>query len=326
MKEPDRTGQPPRDTDPQQRTLPLGDIPVSYTQGGSGPPLLLVHGWGGSSSYWATTFERCTNKHTCYAPDLPGYGKTPPVQGKSASAESLADFVVAFADALKLDQFDLNGHSFGGAVAAYVAARHPERVRHLVLTCFGTFGTELEQQLVSQAYYQMDLTLTMSKPWLMLWQPWMSAWQRCVAEAGKTTSAPKDLARPFFHRLPTDAAMLNKGYTDFTCMDYRSSLESATSLGAPLLRAALQSISAPVLLISARQDLMIMPARVEGAARLISNARIAWIDQCGHIPMIERPEEYNRLLCAFLSTDPDQHDLSFFFPLSPHEPGNPGEE
>jgi abhydrolase domain-containing protein 6 len=279
--------------------LTLHHTPISYRQSGSGPPLLLLHGWGASSSYWHYTMSTFADRRTCYAPDLPGYGESPPLEGP-ASVEHLANLIIAFADALGITQFDLNGHSFGGAVAAHIAAHHPQRVRRLVLTCFGTFGTEMEQFLVSVAYYQMDLTLTMSKPWLMLWQPWMSLWQRCMAAAGCVSPVPQALAQPFFHRLPSDQAMLCEGYTDFVCMDYRTSLEGANSMGNPDLRKVLQSIIVPTLLIGARQDLMIMPTRVEGAAKLVPHARVAWINQCGHIPMIECPQDYHQILQGFL--------------------------
>lgn len=284
------------------RRVSLASGPIFYQQMGSGPPLLLVHGWGASSRYWLNSLRNLSDIRTCYAMDLPGYGESPPMDD-NASTERLAEVVMDFASAVGLTHFDLNGHSFGGAIALQMAARWPERVRHLVLTCFGTFGTEVEQFLMGQAYYQMDLTLTMYKPWLMQWQPWMALWQRCAASVGCYTLFPRAVAMPFFHRLPSDETMLCEGYTDFVCMDYRSSLESAASLANPSLRDAMQNISTPTLLIGARQDLMIMPSRVEGATAIIPQARLAWLNQCGHIPMIECPEAYHRLVRNFIQQD-----------------------
>lgn len=284
----------------QRVTLPSG--PVFYQQLGSGPPLLLIHGWGASSRYWARTLDALSDIRTCYAPDLPGYGETPPMED-TASIEQLAEVVIAFADAIGVNLFDLKGHSFGGAVAVHVAARIPTRVRHLILTCFGTFGTEIEQFLMGQAYYQMDLALTISKPWLMQWQPWMALWQRCVAAMGQYTPFPRAIALPFFYRLPADEQVCYDTYHDFMRMDYRTSLEGATSLANPSLRRAMQSITVPTLVIGARQDLMIMPSRVESTARLIPQARLAWLNQCGHLPMIECPQAYHRLVRNFLQQD-----------------------
>jgi pimeloyl-ACP methyl ester carboxylesterase len=281
------------------QSITLSSGPVFYQHYGNGFPLIFIHGWGGSSDYWNVTMKNLSDTYACYALDLPGYGRTPPLLD-IASAERLAEVVMEFADTLALTQFDLNGHSFGGAVAAYIAAAWPERVRHLVLTSFGWFKTEAEQQAMAQAYYTASLMLGLWKPWLLLWQPWTKVWQKWMATVGCETSLMHDLARPFFVEMPGNDELLCAGYMDFMSMDYRTSLESSVSLANPTLLAALRQVSAPTLLIGARQDRMILPSQAENAAQLIPRCRIGWMNQCGHIPMIERPQEYQQLLRDFL--------------------------
>lgn len=278
-------------------SLPSG--PISYRRMGNGPPIVLIHGWGGTSLYWEDVMEKLEQTHTCYALDLPGYGETPPIP-PPASADRLADIVIGFANALDIKQFDLNGHSFGGAITTYIAARHPERVRRLIHTSFGTVTSDVEQMWLSQIYYPMDVTMTMWKPWLLISKPWFDQWQQMIADTGCSTKFSHEAARPFFHRLPENDERVCKAYADFMRMDYRSSLESVISMGNPTLRAAMKHITVPTMLISGRQDRVALPSNIESAASIIPNCHIAWIDQCGHVPMIEQSHEYSRIISSFL--------------------------
>lgn len=288
----------PGDTFPY-KTISLSGHDIFYRQHGSGPPLLLIHGWGGSSDYWTNTLSMLADDYTCYAIELPGYGKAPPIH-TPASAERLADLIVACADTLGLSQFHVNGHSFGSAVAAYIAARYPQRVQRLILTCFGTYVTEAEQEAAARAYYLTDLSLTIWHPWLVFWSPLFLPWQQWLVDVHCATYTAHELTRPAFHTMPNDDAFICKGYSQFMCMDYRTSLESMVSLSNPKLRVALQSLSVPTLFIGANQDRMVMPSRVQGTAHLVPNHRLAWIDQCGHVPMFEQPDVYHQIVRAFL--------------------------
>lgn len=292
------TSSSPGDTFPY-KTITLSGHDILYRQHGSGPPLLLIHGWGGSSDYWINTLSVLADDYTCYAFELPGYGKAHPIN-TPASAEHLAELIVACADALGLSQFHLNGHSFGSAVVAYIAARYPQRVQRLILTCFGTYVTEAEQEAASRAYYVTDLSLTIWHPWLVFWSPFFRPWQQWMVDVNCATYVAHEFTRPAFHAMPDDDAFICEGYSQFMCMDYRTSLESMVSLSNPELRVALQSLSVPTLFIGANQDRMVMPSRVQGTAQLVPNHRLAWIDECGHLPMFEQPDVYHQIVRTFL--------------------------
>lgn len=263
-----------------QVQLPSG--PVVYRHAGAGPPLLLLHGWGGSSRYWQTTIAQMADMRSVYAPDLPGYGASPPL-ADTVTSERMAAVVIGFADALGLERFDLNGHSFCAGVAVYLAARYPERVRRLVLTCFSTFRNERERLIVDQVHKVMAL-------WMALRRPWM----------GEVRTVYRALAGRFFYRLPVDDALLRDSFSDFMRMDRRTAVESAATSGNPAINLALQAVAAPTLLIGARQDNIMPPAGTPFAAQLVPNCRLVWIERCGHLPMIERPAIYHRLLRTFL--------------------------
>ncbi len=289
-----------------QRVL-LSHGPVYYLHDGEGFPLILLHGWGGSSRYWKETIAYCSPLRSVYALDMPGYGHSPPLT-ETASAERLARIIIEFADALNLDQFDLNAHSFGASVAAYLAAHYPQRVRRLILTCFSTFQNEFERRMVDQMMRQMGLSLAMWQPWMSLWHPWTALWQSWMTlwrprMPGHMPSIYQTIAWRFFYTVPTDEVLLQEGFEDFLRMDQRTSLESIISALHPSITTALQAITTPTLLVAARQDMIMPTSGVPVVKDLIPNSRLHWIEHCGHVPMIEKPEEYHPLIRAFLLGD-----------------------
>lgn len=99
-----------------------------------GPAVVLVHGLGGRGEDWRGLAPYLAKAgFRVYLPDLPGYGRSEQPKGFSYSILDEADAVVGFFDALGLKQVDLGGWSLGGAIVQHIAARHPERVRRLML-------------------------------------------------------------------------------------------------------------------------------------------------------------------------------------------------
>src|SRR5207247_1133824 len=95
---------------------------------------LLVHAAGSNAGLWRRQLEAAGRDHSALAPDLPGHGRSSGIEGLP-TVEAYADFVLAFARALRLRRFVLVGRSMGGAVGLTLAARHPELVEGLVLVC-----------------------------------------------------------------------------------------------------------------------------------------------------------------------------------------------
>jgi pimeloyl-ACP methyl ester carboxylesterase len=95
---------------------------------------LLVHPMGTGSWSWMDVIGPLSASGRVIAPDLPGAGRTRPADKRAARAEHGPEFLLAFCEALDLQRVVLHGHSLGGLVSALFAARHPERVAHLVLT------------------------------------------------------------------------------------------------------------------------------------------------------------------------------------------------
>lgn len=110
----------------------LGDAIVRVHAGGTGAPLLLLHGFGGSAVWqWSPQLEPFAIQHRVLAPDLLWFG-----QSTSSAPPSLArqiDAMLALLDERGVQRAHIVGHSYGGIVAWELAARHPDRVEKLVL-------------------------------------------------------------------------------------------------------------------------------------------------------------------------------------------------
>jgi pimeloyl-ACP methyl ester carboxylesterase len=117
-------------------STPTGDI--AYTEFGTGPAAVFVHGIGTSGLLWRHVIEEVSDTSRCIAIDLPTHGGTPARAEMSAAA--MAAVVADLCDGLGLGQLDLVGNDTGGAVAQIFAARHPRRLRTLTLTNSDTEG------------------------------------------------------------------------------------------------------------------------------------------------------------------------------------------
>lgn len=119
----------------RRKRVSLRDGEVMYLDAGQGDavPVLYVHGFTGMKENWLALIAAMGRSRRQYAPDLPGWGESVRDDaldyGYAAQAERLAQFI----DAVIGQPVDLVGHSMGGGIAAVFAARHPDKVRRLVL-------------------------------------------------------------------------------------------------------------------------------------------------------------------------------------------------
>jgi pimeloyl-ACP methyl ester carboxylesterase len=128
--------------DIQMKTVKINGLDVLYYVAGKGEPLLVIHGGGGDARTWWNNIAALASKYRVYAPDLPGYGGSQPLDG-SYYVPELSRFIDAFTSQLGLDDFYLIGHSLGGGVALNYALERPARVRKLVLVSSLCLGDEI---------------------------------------------------------------------------------------------------------------------------------------------------------------------------------------
>lgn len=245
-------------------------------------PVVLVHGWGASGGYWEATAQALSETVQVIVPDLPGTGRSQPVR----KAQDMFDQVRslgAMLDELGLDKVQLVGHSMGSGMSLLLSAKRPEQIERLVMTSMCFFMTEKQKQI-----YRAVMTISHVT---MLFRP------KFLADI---PGVKRMMASSYFYRVPDDPETLAQGLDDYLNLDYATAVACSNNAADPRIPAAGAAIQSPVLLIACRQDQVMPLENVDYTAETIPDCTVKWIDRCGHIPMVERPREYMRLLNEFL--------------------------
>jgi pimeloyl-ACP methyl ester carboxylesterase len=210
---------------------------------------------------------------------------------------------MAFVDAQGLEQFDIAGHSFGGAITAYIAAQRPEQVRRIALTSFGIWRAGLVQPLLGMAAPPTRLGLNLWQPWLGTMQWWFNAARPFNTVLLQTPPMARMMTTMFLHQPPGDIELLREYLDDLMSMDLRAHLACFLGLSEPALITALRSVRAETLVLSGREDRIATPDDVQAIDALIPHSRLLLLDDCGHVPMIEQPIAFHHELRSFFSEE-----------------------
>lgn len=249
---------------------------IRYTEAGSGPVIVLLHGLGGNSDNWVFNVGALSQKFRVVVPDQVGFGRSdkPLINYRVAT---YVDFLDKFLSELKVERATLVGNSMGGWVAAAYALRHPAKVERLVLVDAAGFAPPKEFDLAA---------LSGLNP--------------------STRDGMKQLAGMVFFNplLKSDAAVdvmlaqrlsAGDGYTI-------QSLVESIHRGEDMLDGKLAAIKQPVLLVWGREDGLTTLAREgERFKREIPHAQLVVFEQCGHVPQVEKAAEFNAAVLKFLA-------------------------
>jgi pimeloyl-ACP methyl ester carboxylesterase len=226
-----------------------------YVEGpAGGPPVVLVHGLGGRAEDWRELAPYLARAgFRVYLPDLPGYGRSDKPADFSYSVPDEAEAVVGFFDALGLKHVDLGGWSMGGGIVQHVAAKHPERVRRLML--FDSVGI----------------------------------WQRPTWNVGLfTPSTPEELAE--LQALLTPHPQPIPGFVVRDILRIRSEdgwvIQRAVKTmmtGRDATDALLPTLKMPVLIVWGAEDRIFSTALAEKMHSLVPQSELEIFPGCGHL-------------------------------------------
>jgi pimeloyl-ACP methyl ester carboxylesterase len=260
---------------PQDKTIAVFGQSIRYFDLGSGPVVVLLHGLGSRKEDWLPVLEPMAQKYRLLVPDQIGFGKSDkPLL--DYSVQTYVDFLNEFLRQLKVEKASLVGESLGGWIAAlYVAeiggGAHLIPVEKLVLV--DAAGLKQDQPIP-------DLN------------PSSLAAMRGVMEAVfyDTSWVNEEALRKIF----TDKLAVHDGYT------VRSFLGNPTR-EKERLDERLGSIKVPTLVTWGKQDKLLPIASGERYAAGIAGAKLVSFDKCGHVPAIEKTEEFLAAVTGFLS-------------------------
>lgn len=117
----------------ESRFVTVDSLRLHYLECGSGPPVLLLHGWPTSSFLWRNILPAIGATHRAIALDLPGFGQSDKPLDASYSFRFFERILEQLLDALGLSQIGLAVHDLGGPIGLYWACQHPQRVRQLAI-------------------------------------------------------------------------------------------------------------------------------------------------------------------------------------------------
>jgi pimeloyl-ACP methyl ester carboxylesterase len=276
--------EPVRDLSFATRDVGARGARVRFYEGGSGPPLLLVHGYLWSGTAWEDAFPFLSRGLRVIVPDLPGFGeseKPPPARyayGYEAFTESLVDLVAA----LGVGRVSVCGHSMGGAVALMLAAHHPDLVEKLVLVDPIVYPSR-------RGTAASVATLPILGPILFKQMYGRAMFRRFFRENvyARSASLPEERIQRMFAAFNAPAAREAAYATMLATLDRRA------------LVASIPRVSAPTLVAWGRND---RSAPVEHGRRLARELRRARFEvfDCGHSPPEEAPEAFAEVVTGFL--------------------------
>jgi pimeloyl-ACP methyl ester carboxylesterase len=277
--------------------------PVHYADyGGDGPPMVLVHGLGGSHLNWLHVAHRLAERHRVVAVDLAGFGLTPPAGRKAtvqANQRLLNDFIRAVSPD---DPVSLIGNSMGGLVSILQAAAQPETVSALVL--------------VNPALPLADAGAVNVFTMQRLFVPLIPGVGEAALSRYYSRVSPERQLQQTLAAVAADPSSLPTGGRELNLemirlrqeMDWAvpSFLQASRSIAGVLVRrarfrATLGDIQCPVLLIHGEEDSIVSPASAEWAIQQRPDWRLELLPGIGHVPQLEAPELFGDLVESFLA-------------------------
>lgn len=246
---------------------------VAYAQQGrlALPPLVLLHGWSSSHKFWKYCYTAFSPRWRVIAPDIAGFGLSEKPD-RDYSVEGLATWLGRFLDAMKLDRVTLVGHSLGGTIALLYAMEHPERIEKLAV---------VNPLIVGSTAFSSRTKFCMAP-----------GVRRLLYGLARVGPIRRWATRDFTHVAPLEDDLAR----EVTKGTYQSTIGSLRSAAKVDLRPKLSALTVPTLSIGTENDRLVAPDQYA----LVPAQHRELIRDTGHIPMVERPAEFNRILNEFI--------------------------
>ena len=255
----------------ETRTTKIDGREVLYYTAGYGEPLVVIHGGGGDARTWLTNMEVLAEKYTVFAPDLPGYGGSAPLDGNYYVPE-LTRFINRFTETLGLDKFYLMGHSLGGGVALNFAINYPNKVKKLVLVSSVCLGSEIALWLRLLSIPGLIKALGSVFSGVMAGVKWAAS-----------------LLNPARYIMALSPAAMSVGRSISTFREQTLSLEKR-----------LLEVKMPTLVVWGSRDPVVPVMQAYRAALAIPNCIVKVFDKRGHNVHRDELKEFSSLLRRFL--------------------------
>jgi pimeloyl-ACP methyl ester carboxylesterase len=251
-----------------------------YEKYGAGKPIVLVHGFAGSTYTWRNVIPLLSQHYTVYAFDLPGFGLSDKSPEASYDMRSQATAVIDFIDALKLPSVSLVGHSMGGVIAGFAATLAPQKIEKAVIIDAGFYHGG-SPKFFRKLFFPFDVI--MARSFYTRGTRLRSLGSSYYNKAMVTDDLIDHYLRPT--RTPQAAEALAK---------------MMRTASGEIYEGVSTGITVPTLLIWARQDNHMPMSDADRLHREINNSQLVIIDQSGHMVQEEQPQKVAEAIRQFL--------------------------
>lgn len=245
---------------------------LNYVEGGSGAPLVLVHGFSDQSLSWFLADSELLRGFRFVAVDLPGHGRSEPWRGEKLSIHDMAEELDKVVAALGIGRFALMGHSMGGMVAQQYCLEHPNAISCLFLCSTATKGG-----LLSETTFNLEET------------------KEAIRKDGIVTAMSMDPYAAFapgyespLVRKALDLELGTDGETAVKCLDAIKDWE--------LGQAKAREYKGPTVIICGDKDKITPSIFALELARTYAHSTVEIVPGAGHMVFVEKPQEFSEIV------------------------------
>ena len=261
-------------------------VEIVYSEGGNkdAPTLVLLHGYYGDRNNWNQVVHQLQDKYHFIIPDLPGHGDSSQHPQANYSVAEMAFVMSDLVEQLGIDQFNLAGHSMGGAVAIQWTMAHQNQVKNLILMDAAGKYTDNRSEIMQQI-------LAGNNP-MRIAQPGDAAKVLAFAME-RPPFVPAKVMRDFEAKQVARTQVYDKVMTDMLARD--------KTLNVRFFNTALKLFDMPVLVLWGDQDAIFSVDVTKQYMSWLPNGKLVLIPGIGHSPLMEAPWPTSQAIAQFLN-------------------------
>lgn len=266
---------------------------VSYVEEGAGEPLVFLHNGGNDHRIWDYQIKHFSKTHRVIATDHLGFGASDKPR-IDYTLPLYGEMVETLVDELRLAPVTLIGNCMGGAMSLAYTARHPDKVRQLIL-----FNVASEQNVLAGPLAKVYQTFAKHR-WLrnlislkidLFGLPQKETARMLRSQFGATPPDDPEFVA-YTHQLYNQKGQMRALYNNLSVFDTFRPIDEfiRPKNGFP-----------PVCLFWGTENFVLPATAGEKLCQRLQPEQVEWLDGCGHLPMREKPAEINQLIEAFLA-------------------------
>ena len=261
------------------------DLKIEYLRGGSGTPLVLLHGFGADKDNWNRVSRYLTEHFDVVAIDLPGFGNSTDNIDLEYDVFSQVTRLKKILDILEIKEFNLAGSSMGGYIAGNFAAQYPDRVKNLwLISPFGVAGSEKSEMFSAIKNGQNPMVLPRTE---------LEYIQLLDFLFVKRPFIPESIVKHLATKAEQRVELNTKIYEQIHRMNNREAHPESP------LDEVLKNYKGSVLVSWGEKDRVLHVSGAKVLKTILPQAHVNIMAVIGHLPMIENPKETADSFLAF---------------------------